>query len=129
MAETANLLYPEMTGPGIMHLWEATVGTNPHIYRPRKAFPSGFVNRLYERVRSAVIHFGLGTIISSVDERRTVREGLKVGHLHLYFPTYMANNEPVVDNGHVLVLYDPEIRTLAQKYGKFHDPILWLEES
>ena len=131
MAETADVQYPGMPGPGLMHWWEASIGTNPHIHRPRKDFPSGFVNCLYERVRSGVIHIGFGTIISSMDERRAAREGKKVGHwhLHLYFPTYMADNEPVIEDGRLLALDDPEIRKLAQKYGKHHDPMLWLEES
>mgnify|MGYP005628439989 FL=1 len=132
MAECADIQYPGMPSPGIMHWWEASIGTNPHIHRPRKDFPSGLVNCLYERVRSGVIHIGFGTIISSMDERRAAREGLKVGHwhLHLYFPTYMAeregDNEPVIEDGRLLALDDPEIRKLAAKHG---DPDLWLQES
>jgi len=132
MAETADLQYPGFPGKGIMHWWEASIGTNPHIHRPRKDFPSGLVNCLYERVRSGVIHIGFGTIISSMDERRAARQGLKVGHwhLHLYFPTYETeregDNEPVIEDGRLLALDDPEIRKLAAKYG---DPDLWLEES
>ena len=118
MAETADLQYPGMPGPGLMHWWEASIGTNPHIHRPRKDFPSGFVNCLYERVRSGVIHIGFGTIISSMDERRAARENLKVGHwhLHLYFPTYMADGEPVIEDGRLLALDDPEIRKEFERF-------------
>ena len=59
MERTKDLQYPTFPGKGIMWWWEASIGTNPHIHRPRKDFPSGFVNCLYERVRSGVIHIGL----------------------------------------------------------------------
>jgi hypothetical protein len=65
MERMRDLQYPTFPGKGIMWWLDASIGTNPHIHRPRKDFPSGFVNCLYERVRSGVIHIGFGTIISS----------------------------------------------------------------
>ncbi len=132
MERTKDLQYPTFPGKGIMHWWEASIGTNPHIHRPRKDFPSGFVNCLYERVRSGVIHMGFGTIISSMAEREAARQGLLVGHwhLHLYFPTYAVersgDNENVIENGRLQALDDPQIRKLCEKYG---DADLWLDES
>ena len=66
MARAKDIQYPTFPDKGIMYWWEASIGTNPHIHRPRKDFPSGFVNCLYERVRSGVMHMGFGTIISSI---------------------------------------------------------------
>lgn len=133
MEKTKHLQYPTMPGKGIMWWWEASIGTNPHIHRPRKDFPSGFVNCLYERVRSGVIHIGFGTIISSMAERLAARMGHLVGHwhIHLYFPTYTVmngkgDNENVIENGRLLALDDPKIRKLCEKYG---DADLWLDES
>ncbi len=132
MERTKDIDYPGFPGKGLLYWWEASIGTNPHIHRPRKDFPSGFVNCLYERVRSGVIHMGFGTIISSMDERRAARLGHLVGHwhLHLYFPTYSlereGDNELLIENGRLLGLDDPAIRRLAAKYG---DPELWLDES
>ena len=132
MERTKDIEYPGFPGKGLMHWWEASIGTNPHIHRPRKDFPSGFVNCLYERVRSGVIHMGFGTIISSMDERRAARMGHLVGHwhLHLYFPTYAlereGDNELLIENGRLLALDDPQIRKVAANYG---DPELWLDES
>lgn len=129
---TDHLQYPNFPGKGLLYWWEASIGTNPHIHRPRKDFPSGFVNCLYERVRSGVIHMGFGTIISSMDERVAARQGLTVGHwhLHLYFPTFHlemgGDNELLIENGRLLALDDPAIRKIAAKYG---DPDLWLDES
>ncbi len=132
MERTKNDQYPGFPHKGIMNWWEASIGTNPHIHRPRKDFPSGFVNCLYERVRSGVIHMGFGTIISSMTEREAARAGLLVGHwhIHLYFPNYTVersgDNEKVIENGRLLALDDPAIRKLCSKYG---DPELWLDES
>ena len=131
-AETDHLQYPGFPGKGLMYWWEASIGTNPHIHRPRKDFPSGFVNCLYERVRSGVIHIGFGTIISSMAERIAARQGLPVGHwhLHLYFPTVTlemeGDNETIIENGRLCALDDPDIRKMAAKYG---DADLWLDES
>lgn len=132
MAETDDVQYPGLPGKGLMYWWEASIGTNPHIHRPRKDFPSGYVNCLYERVRSGVIHMGFGTIVSSMDERIAAREGKKVGHwhLHLYFPTVTAempgDNETIIDKGRLCALDDPQIRKLAAKYPHGE---LWLQES
>lgn len=132
MERTKHIQYPTFPDKGIMHWWEASIGTNPHIHRPRKDFPSGFVNCLYERVRSGVIHMGFGTIISSMAEREAARMGHLVGHwhLHLYFPTYEAemagDNETIIENGRLGALDDPAIRKIAAKYG---DPDMWLDES
>ncbi len=132
MERTKDVDYPGFPGKGLLYWWEASIGTNPHIHRPRKDFPSGFVNCLYERVRSGVIHMGFGTIISSMDERRAARLGNLVGHwhLHLYFPTYSlereGDNELLIENGRLLGLDDPGIRRIAANYG---DPELWLDES
>jgi hypothetical protein len=132
MEKTKDIQYPTFPDKGIMHWWEASIGTNPHVHRPRKDFPSGFVNCLYERVRSGVIHMGFGTIISSMAEREAARAGHLVGHwhLHLYFPTYetqnSGDNENIIENGRLAALDAPEIRKLCAKYG---DPEMWLDES
>jgi hypothetical protein len=133
MERTKDLQYPTFPEKGIMWWWEASIGTNPHVHRPRKDFPSGFVNCLYERTRSGVIHMGFGTIISSMAERLAARMGHLVGHwhVHLYFPTYTVergsgDTETVIENGRLLALDDPGIRKLCAKYG---DADLWLDES
>jgi hypothetical protein len=132
MERTKDLQYPGVPGKGIMNWWEASIGTNPHIHRPRKDFPSGFVNCLYERVRSGVIHMGFGTIISAMTERLAARMGHLVGHwhVHLYFPTYTVEGangtETIIKDGRLQALDDPAIRKLCAKYG---DPELWLDES
>lgn len=133
MEETKELQYPGFPGKGLFYWWEASIGTNPHIHRPRKDFLKGWVNCLYERMRSGVIHMGFGTIISSYPERLAAKQGLPVGHwhIHLYFPTVTCemvdgSTEPLIEDGHLLALDDPKIHKTAAKYG---DPDLLLSES
>lgn len=131
--ETDHLQYPGFPDKGLFRWWEASIGTNPHIHRPRQDFLKGWVNCLYERVRSGVIHIGFGTIISSALERKAAQMGLPVGHwhIHLYFPTVTAEmvgggTETIIKDGRLLALDDPDIRKIAAKHG---DPDLLLNES
>ena len=133
MDRTSDLQYPGVPGSGLMRWWEASIGTNPHIHRPRKNFQTGWLNCLYERMRSGVIHIGFGTIISSAQEREAAKLGLPVGHwhLHLYFPTFTCempdgSTETVIRDGHLLGLDDPDVRELAARHG---DPDQLLAES
>jgi hypothetical protein len=133
MAETEHLQYPGFPGKGLMWWWEASIGTNPHIHRPRDGFATGWLSCLYERMRSGCIHIGFGTIISSWEERMAAKAGLPVGHwhVHLYFPTVDLDmigggTERLIEDGHLLGLDDPKIRRMAAKYG---DPDLLLGES
>ena len=41
MEQTKDVQYPGHPHKGIMNWWEASIGTNPHIHRPRKDFPAG----------------------------------------------------------------------------------------
>lgn len=133
MADTAHLSYPGFPGKGLFYWWEASIGTNPHIHRPRKGFGTGWLSCLYERMKSGCVHIGFGTIISSRDERNAAKAGLPVGHwhLHLYFATVTAEmvgggTEKIIEDGHLLALDDPAIRRLAARHG---DPDLLLAES
>lgn len=121
---TADVHYPGFEQPGLLQWWEASIGTNPKIHRPREGFGEGFNCGLYERMRSGVIHIGYGTPISSGLEREADRQGLEVGHfhVHLYFPTVEVtyqdgSRENVVEDGRLSALDAPEIRELAARRG------------
>lgn len=120
---TANVHYPGFAEPSLLQWWEASIGTNPKIHRPREGFGQGFNCGLYERMRSGVIHIGYGTAISSELEREADRRGMEVGHfhIHLYFPTVTVtiagNEEIVVDQGRLKALDDPQIREIAARHG------------
>jgi hypothetical protein len=124
LADTCRVHYPEQPGPGLLHWWEAALGTNPKIARPADRWLEGWACALPERVRSGVLHLGFGTVIGSQVERRAAAAGLPVGHyhVHLYFPsvivqTTAGSEEVVVDAGHLLALDAPEVRAVAAQYG------------
>ena len=129
---TAKTQYTGFNEPGIMQWWEASIGTSPKIHRARENFAQGYNCGLYERMRSGVIHIGFGTVLSSNMEKEDALAGNIVGHwhVHLNFPTYMAEDGPegdvkVIDNGRLCALDAPEVRKIAAKYG---DPDMLLKE-
>ena len=131
--QTKNVQYPGMPGKGLLYWWEASVGTNPKIHRPRDRFMHGWVCSVYERMRSGLIHIGFGTIITSAMERAAVSQKMPfVGHFHthLYYATVDLDMkgggvERIIENGRLLALDDPDIRKLAANYG---EPSHLLEE-
>ena len=130
--ETGGLEYPGHPGKGLLYWWEASIGTNPKIHRPRKNYLQGWACGLYERMRSGVIHIGFGTVVTTDLEVAAARAGLPVGHfhVHLYFPTVTLDlgggkEELLIDAGHLLALDDPKVREIAARYG---DPTSILSE-
>jgi hypothetical protein len=131
--QTAGIRYPGMPGKGLLHWWEASIGTNPKIHRPRKDYMRGWNCALFERMRSGIVHIGYGSIISSAPETEATLAGLpNVGHwhIHLNYPTVtleMADGatETLIEDGRLKGLDDPEIRRIAERYG---DPDKLLEE-
>jgi hypothetical protein len=124
LADTQRLQYPEQPLPGLLHWWEAALGTNPKLARPADRWLQGWAGALPERVRSGVLHLGFGTVIGSQAERRAADAGLPVGHyhVHLYFATVVVRTtdgaeEVVVDGGHLMALDDPQVRAVAARYG------------
>lgn len=122
--QTKDVQYPGFNTPGLMQWWEASIGTNPKVHRPREGYTQGYNCGLYERTRSGIIHIGYGTVISAEGEREAAKDGKLVGHwhIHLNYPTYIAEGTPngdvkVIENGRLKALDDPEIRELAAKYG------------
>jgi hypothetical protein len=129
---TGNIKYPEYPRTGLFWLWETAIGTNPKFFRPRNV-----LNRsrgmVYERLRSGIIHVGFGTRILSPSEDWARAEGSPFGHIHVHlnFATYeltAKNGEKfkIIDQGHLTSLDDPEVVSLAAKYG---DPKALLKEA
>jgi len=124
MTDTASVEYPGFNSPGIMHWWEASIGTNPKVHRPRVGYAQGYNCGLYERMRSGIVHIGFGTVISSDQEREAARDDKLVGHwhVHLNYPTYVAEGAldgavAIIENGHLKALDDPKVREIAARYG------------
>jgi hypothetical protein len=128
---TLNIKYPEFPDKGLFWLWEMAIGTNPKVRRPNSVLRLSGTNEV-ERSRSGVIHVGFGTRWRGESERWAATNGLPYGHLHVHllFPTYVIKTKTgqeitVIENGHLTVLDDPEVRELAKKYG---DPDELLKE-
>ena len=105
--------YPEA---GIGTLEECMWGTHPKARRFPAHLFSGteyMWNWMMGSRRSGTVHFGIGSGGSSE------AEGLPSQHgdLELFWPTLTLDEETLIDNGHLLVLDDPEIREIAKKYG------------
>ena len=120
-----NRRYPGYPpGPGVRWLEEVSLGINPKAARPwdEKGYSEmgGYRQYSFGRRRSGVVHMAIG---SDMIDRATEAED-RVGALprnhrdvELYFVTYYVDGEKIVENGHLLVLDDPEIRRIAAKYG------------
>ncbi|HLB11459.1 MAG TPA: hypothetical protein VJO15_00720 [Dehalococcoidia bacterium] len=128
---TRNTKYPEFPRPGLFWLWEIAIGTNPKFIRPRHMM-SRARGAAYERLRSGIIHVGLGTRILSYSEEWAAGEDVPYGHLHVHlqFPTLeltSASGEKyrMIDHGRLTSLDDPEVVSMAEKYG---DPEELLKE-
>jgi hypothetical protein len=134
--------YPFHNQPGYWYLYEIAFGSHPKSFRhPLPLLKNG--NTSPERVRSGVIHWGLGIRLwhdpsgpteSKVWSDFTEKYNLPKDHgwhTHTYFTTYKVRLRNankwvnILDKGHMTSLDDPEVRALASRYG---DPNYLLTE-
>ncbi len=137
-----TLKYPYHNKPGYWYLYECAFGSHPKTFRdPPQILRTG--DTLPERVRSGVIHWGLGARLwhdpdapteSKVWKDFTDKYNVPYDHgwhLHTYFTTYqirLRNTDKwvkLLDKGRMTSLDDPEVRALASRYG---DPDYLLAE-
>lgn len=118
-----DIKYPEYPRPGLFFLWEVAIGTNPKFFRPKNVLKRSR-GMVYERLRSGIIHVGMGTRILSQSEEWAKKEGVPYGHLHVHllFPTYTLTSKKgetftIIDKGHLTSLDDPDVIRLAEKFG------------
>jgi hypothetical protein len=136
------MTYPFHNQPGFWYLYEIAFGSHPKSFRhPIPLAKTG--NTSPERVRSGVIHWGLGIRLwhdpDAPTESKQWREFSEKHnvpfdhgwHTHTYFTTYKVRlrnaNKWVnlLDKGHMTSLDNPEVRALASRYG---DPDYLLTE-
>ena len=134
--------YPFHDEPGYWYLYEAAFGSHPKSFRhPLALLRTGSTSP--ERVRSGVIHWGLGIRLwhdpsgpseSPVWAEFTEKYNVPKDHgwhTHTYFTTYRVRlrnaNKWVnlLEKGHMTSLDHPEVRALASRYG---DPDYLLTE-
>ncbi len=137
-----NLRYPYHNQPGFWYLYEIAFGSHPKAFRhPIPLLATG--NTSPDRVRSGVIHWGLGIRLwhdpDAPTESKVWREFSEKNnvpfdhgwHTHTYFTTYKVRlrnaNKWVnlLEKGHMTSLDHPEVRALASRYG---DPNYLLTE-
>ena len=133
MDEAKDIQYPSFPRKGLFWMWEAAIGTNPKIRRPRniKMLSSGGFE--WERRRSGIVHLGFGTQWRGPEEKWAGDAGLVYGHLHVHlmFATVTltaadGSEVRLLDRGRLVALDDPEVRAVAARLG---DPdALLLEE-
>ena len=121
---TKNVRYPEYPDSGMFWWWETGVGTNPKMLRPSNAFMLSGCGTTYERLRSGVVHIGVGTPPIGPTVRWASAEGVPHGHLHIHLLncTYEITCKDgteikVIEDGHLTALDDPEVVKVASKYG------------
>jgi len=132
LEEAGDVQYPCFPRPGLFWLWEIAIGTNPKIGRPSAIHRHSSGGMEWERRRSGIIHAGFGTRWRGPEEVWAGERGIVYGHLHVHllFPTLSVTTPHgedlrLIDRGHLTVLDDPEVRTVAARYG---DPDRLLRE-
>jgi hypothetical protein len=130
--ETKDYELPEYPDKGLLYWWELAIGTNPKMVRPFNAFTVSGAGTVSERLRSGVIHCGIGTPIYGPSEIYAKQKKLAHGHIHVHllFATFEITNRKgevvrIIDNGRLTALDDPEVIQLASNYG---DPKELLKE-
>ena len=138
-----DLVYPfhNPEHKGYWYLYEIAFGTHPKAFRNPQGLEDGTV--IPERLRSGVIHWGLGITLHHDPDKQTQSQKLldftqKYNmprdhgfHTHTYFTTYKVHLRDadrwitLLDKGHMTSLDNAEVRALASRYG---DPNLLLTE-
>ncbi|HTM24407.1 MAG TPA: hypothetical protein VL225_04385 [Vicinamibacterales bacterium] len=137
-----ELTFPYHNQPGFWYLYEIAFGSHPKSFRhPGVMAETG--NTSPERVRSGVIHWGLGIRLwhdpDAPTESKKWREFTEAHnfpfdhgwHTQTYFTTYKVRLRNankwvnILDKGHMTSLDNPEVRALASRYG---DPNYLLTE-
>jgi hypothetical protein len=129
-----DLTFPYHNQPGYWYLYEIAFGSHPKSFRhPGVMTETG--NTSPERVRSGVIHWGLGIRLwhdpDAPTESKKWREFTEQHnvafdhgwHTQTYFTTYKVRLRNankwvnILDKGHMTSLDNPEVRALASRYG------------
>ncbi len=128
-----EVTYPFHNRPGFWFLYEVAFGTHPKYFRNPYYMERGSLGP--ERMRSGVIHWGLGIRLwhdpdAPVESKTwldfTAKHNLPRDHnfhIHTYFSTYrvhLRNTDrwvTLLDRGRLTSLDDVEVRALASRYG------------
>lgn len=119
-AEGRKTTFGVSPAPGINWLEEIMWGVHPRAFRMgykyRYQGSETFQAWVGGTRRSGVLHFGIG---GGKDEWYRHRD------MEVFFPTLTVNGVVLIDNGHLMILDDPDVIEEAKKYG---DPETLLTE-
>jgi hypothetical protein len=130
-----DLVYPfhNPEHKGYWYLYEIAFGTNPKAFRNPQGIEDGTV--IPERLRSGVVHWGLGITLHHDPGVQTQSQKLldftkqynmprdHGFHTHTYFTTYKVHVRTadrwvtLLDKGRMTSLDNAEVRALASRYG------------
>lgn len=114
--------YGFLHGKGAGWVEGVYIGTNPKVIRPDFFNPKYFEEQgsynywWCDIKRSGFMHIGFGKGWSGIDG---VKEEVPAWHGDVFipYPTVYVDGKKIVDNGHLMLLDDPDIRRIAAKYG------------
>ena len=112
--EYKDLTYGGLPGPGTDWISTFAMCTNPKFRRS----PSFETARGSARVhswclghrRSGFLHASVGAVLSDPNHK-------VIRHFDMMFTTLTADGRPVIENGHLVALDDPDVRKVAERYG------------
>jgi hypothetical protein len=112
----------QISNPGYFWFNEGAIGTVPGMCRTqREGIFQNYANSLHERVRAGYFHSGFG---DWADFRSLLDAGFPWSHCHIHslFATLEGSDEKgkplrIIDKGHLTALDDPEVKSLASRYG------------
>lgn len=124
LERTNDVKYPDFPREGMWWFWEYSIGTNPKVFRPRDFMMKSEPGTLVERLRSGIVHCGIGTLSPTYSEDWADENDEVYGHVdnHMNFPTLELHTEndkvvTLIEKGHLTVLDDAEVREVAAKHG------------
>jgi hypothetical protein len=124
LREAEDIKYPSFPRKGLFWMWEAAIGTNPKIVRPRNIRMLSSGGFEWERRRSGIVHLGFGTAWRGPEEEWAGGKGLVYGHLHVHcnaatlvLETKAGKRHTIIESGRLCALDEPSVRDAAAKYG------------
>ena len=128
-----DVQYPLFPGPGVNWVEYAVWGFYPVPgYHPSPDIPgmawSGKWWTFNIDLKAGVFHIAVGTSAGGFTAKFTEQHDYPLHHKDfvIYRPTLTVDGEKIIDGGHLMALDDPEIRSLAAKYG---DPDALLKQT
>lgn len=113
----------EISDPGYFWFFECAIGNVPgDVPSTKELLSENYCNMASTMARAGHIHCGFGPPCSAQGE--LIKADLPWTHLHIHcrFATLQGTTEEgeiitIIDKGHLTALDDPEVRSLAARYG------------